>query len=268
MESVEAVKRNGGITVTYNGLEYHVPVEPRHYRSPHGKCQFILNAVKAYQVENTIELLRELSSGESLILMFQNGFGSLEFIEEKFPYNHVAGAVVFIGAERVSRNHVIHHGGETIFAGCRKGFCSDLLELQNILRRGGCDFRVVSDIDFYRWLKLAVNAVINPLTAITRSKNKIVLTKPGKELARMIIEEVIEAARRNGYMLDPDRLYKIVLRNAMNTAENYSSMAQDIMSGRKTEVDYINGFIAKKLDREYSINNILVKIVHLIEEAK
>lgn len=265
-ESVEEIKRAGGLIVTYNNKNYYVPIEPRYYKAVNEKCFYVLNAVKTYQVINTIDLMRKITSSETSIVMFQNGFGSLELVEEKFASIPVAGAVVFIGVERLSRKHIKHHGGNTIIAGCRKGFCNELLVLQNILRKGGCDFRIVFDIDFYRWIKLAVNAVINPLTAVTRSKNKIVLTKTGMELAKNIINEIVKAARMKGYVLNPEHLYKIVIRGASNTANNYSSMAQDVIRGRKTEIDYINGYIARILG-ENSINYIITKIIHLIEES-
>jgi 2-dehydropantoate 2-reductase len=266
MESVEAVESGKGLIVTYNGVDYHVPVKPRHYTRPAGLCKYVVNTVKAYDVEKTVDLMKMITSSDSLILMLQNGFGSLELVEEKLGDRRVCGGVVFIGAYRRSRNHVVHHGGETVYAGCRRGFYDELYELQGILRRGGCDFRVVGDIDFYRWVKLAVNAVGNPLTAIARSKNKIVLTEEGRILARRIIEEVVEAARRKGYMLDPDRLYKLVVRSAENTSENYSSMAQDVLSGRRTEVDYINGYVAGILGED-SLNHYITLLIHLIEES-
>ncbi len=266
-ESVEVIDRYGGLFIEYMGREYYVPVIPRYYREPLGKCYYIFNSVKAYSVEDTVGLMKQLVINDSLITMFQNGFGSLELVEELFPMHRVVGAVVFIGATRISRERIIHNGGETIFVGCRNKLCHDLDYLSWVMRRGGCDFRVVGDIDFYRWLKLAVNAVINPLTAITRSRNEIVLTKNGLELAEKILDELVIVAKKHGYMLERDRLLRIVLRSARNTAKNYSSMAQDIMRGGKTEIDYINGYIASYLG-ERTINWLLTKLIHMIEEYK
>ncbi len=267
-ESVEKISSSGGLTIIYGGREYFVPVKPRHYLEPLDKCRFIVNAVKAYDVPYTIDLMKKIVSRDTLITLIQNGFGSLEYVEKIFTINDVAGGVVFIGATRRDRDVIIHNGGETIFAGCRRGLCSNLYELSNIFRRGGCDFRIVGDIDFYRWIKLAVNAVINPLTGITGLKNRVILTSYGRELACMIIEELVEVAEKYGYRLDPDKLLEIVIRSARNTAENYSSMAQDILSRKKTEIDYINGFIARELGRKHSVNNILVELIHLIEESR
>jgi len=265
-ESIEAVERNGGLTVFYGGREYLVPVKPLSYSNSFTKCGFVLSAVKAYDVPETIDLLKKVSYRDTLIVMFQNGFGSLELAEEVLAGNPVAGAVVFIGAERRARHLVVHHGGNTIYAGCRRGLCLELGELRELFVRGGCDFRVVSNIDFYRWLKLGLNAVVNPVTAIARARNRVVLTEAGRTLARAILEEVVEAAKRSGVELDLEKLYDMVMRSVASVADNYSSMAQDVLSGRRTEVDFINGYIARILGSR-SINWVLTQLVHLIEEA-
>lgn len=266
-ESVDTIKREGGLFIVYSGIEYFIPIQPRHYSEPLDLCEYVINAVKAYSVENTIELMKTITRENSLILMIQNGFGSLELVEDKLSNRIVCCGVVFIGAERVLRNKTIHHGGNKIISGCRgREKRIELENLASLFREGGCDFRIVEDVDLYRWLKLGLNAVVNPLTAITLSRNKIVLTKPGIELARIIINEVVEAAARTGYALDPEKLLKLVVENVEIVAENYSSMVQDLLTKSRTEIDYINGYVARILG-EKSVNAILTKIVHLIEES-
>ncbi|MEM1800254.1 MAG: 2-dehydropantoate 2-reductase [Desulfurococcaceae archaeon] len=270
IDSIKSIYENKGITVIDNvrGVEILVPVIPRQVELVVDKCLYILNTVKAYSVPETIELMNRLAIQDTVVIMFQNGFGSLELAENALPYLKVAGGVVYFGAERASRNRVIYHGGDIVIAGCRNRTCIELLSLHHILRRGGLELRVTSDIDFYRWLKLALNAVVNPVTALTRSKNKIILEKEGLEIARLIIGEVVEVARRHGYELDPNRLLDHVIRSVKSTGNNYSSMAQDLMAGRITEIDYINGFVARELGRENSVNAIITMLVKLAEKAR
>lgn len=266
-DSVDAVRKHSGLIVLYNNREYLVPIIPKHYSEALNYCKYVINAVKAYSVENTIKLMESITDENSLILMVQNGFGSLELVEEKLRDRTICCGVVFIGAERIERNRVIHHGGNTIISGCHsKEHVSKLRELSDLFIKGGCDFRIVDDIELYRWIKLGLNAVVNPLTAITLSKNKIVLSKTGLELAKLILIEVVEAASKLGYKLDLDRLMNLVIENIKSVAENYSSMVQDLLINKKTEIDYINGYVAKIIG-ENSINGVLTKIIHLIEES-
>ncbi|MCD6301007.1 MAG: 2-dehydropantoate 2-reductase [Staphylothermus sp.] len=265
-ESVESVRRNNGLTIIYDEQEYLIPVIPFHYKDYCCKCEYIINAVKAYSVPNTIELMKRLDTGNSIIIMMQNGFGSLELAEEIFGLERTGCGIVFIGAERIERYKVKHNGGNTLFLGFRHWFNEKLFHLTNILIKGGADARFITNIEFYRWIKLAVNAVINPLTAITRERNKIILTEQAKVLTNEILKELVEVAGKHGYKLDREKIMKIVIRSAMNTKNNYSSMLQDLLNKRKTEIDYINGFISRILGRK-GINWVLTQLIHLIEST-
>lgn len=269
LDTLRAVYENKGIYIVdeTRGAEILIPITPRHANIVMDKCLYVFNAVKAYDVLNTVELMKRLATQDSIIMMLQNGFGSLELAENALPHFKIAGGVVYFGAERAGKTKVIYHGGNTVIAGCRSRLCNELLSLQAILRRGGLELHVTGDIDFYRWLKLALNAVVNPITALTRSRNKVVLEKEGLSLAKLIINEVVEVAEKHGYSLNPDRLLDHVIRSAKSTGNNYSSMAQDVIAGRRTEIDYINGFIAKALGRDNSVNAVITLLVKLVEKS-
>ncbi|MEM4869633.1 MAG: 2-dehydropantoate 2-reductase [Desulfurococcaceae archaeon] len=269
-DSVKAVSEQGGVLLhdKQRKVSLVVPVEPRYYINPLDKCVFVFNTVKAYDVDKTLELMKKITFPHSVVIMTQNGFGSLELAEETLSgVLKVAGGVVYFGAERVNRAEVVYHGGDTVLTGCRKEPCIELLELSRILRLGGLEFRVVDDIDYYRWLKLALNAVVNPITALARFKNRIVLEKEGMELAEMILEEVCKAAKKHGYTLDMKRLLSYVERSVKAVSENISSMAQDVLMGRTTEIDYINGFIWKTLGEEAKVNRSITLLIKLLEKS-
>ncbi|MEM4481252.1 MAG: 2-dehydropantoate 2-reductase [Desulfurococcaceae archaeon] len=267
--SVSAVKAQGGIYVTDENrrVDYLVPVIPRHYETPIDECKFVFNTVKAYSVPQTIELMLNITQPSGVVIMLQNGFGSLELAERSLQGRQVAGGVIHYGAQRVGHGRVLYHGGNTIIAGCRNSLCLDLLEISNALRLGGLYLLVTSNIDFYRWLKLMINAVVNPLTAITRGPNRVVLEKEGLELARAIIEEICEVARGYGYAFNPTEVLDYLKSGIESVASNISSMAQDVINNRPTEIDFLNGFVAKSLGKESSINYILTLIIRLIERG-
>lgn len=267
-EEVREVRDRGGFIYrnTAAGKVVHVPVEPVLLDSSVADCEYLFNAVKAYGVESTIPYMKRVTRPGDTVVMLQNGFGPLEAAEEKLADRTVAAGVVYFGAEKISATEVVHHGGNLVIAGTRIGLGEKLAWLPCFFRRGGLEFRVVGDIDFYRWLKLALNAVVNPLTAITRSRNRVVLTPEGIELAKMILEEVAEAAKLRGYFLDRERVLKNVLYNIELTKNNYSSMAQDVMKGGPTEIDYINGFVARVLGDKAPVNTVITLLVKLVEK--
>jgi 2-dehydropantoate 2-reductase len=101
------------------------------------------------------------------------------------------------------------------------------------------------------WKKLAVNAVINPLTAILRVPNGELLHRPPLDpLIAEIVEEVWRVAARHKIPLPtPPELAEEVRRVCRGTASNRSSMLRDVEEGRPTEIDSINGAVVR-LGRE------------------
>ncbi len=269
--SVKEIEKYGGIEVKLsNGSTYFVPLKPRYYRELLGYCDIVLNAVKAVDFMETIDLMKGIGTGETLYIALQNGFGTYEMLEEIFGPRRSACGVVMIGAYRVKPYLVLEKGIGSIVFGQHMGIDDKLLWIASRIRDGGCITWVTQNIEYYRWVKLAVNAVINPLTAITRAPNNIILTQYGRELAHMILEEVVKAAELKGIKLNINKLYRHVLNIAKATPNNYSSMLQDILRGRKTEIDYINGYIVSILERKNirsTVNKTLVKIIHLLEET-
>lgn len=268
-ESYREVEESKGIFIydATRGQEYLVPVKPMLKYNSMRICRFVFNAVKAYDVPETIELMRGITYPGGVIIMLQNGFGSQELAEIHLHGFKIATGVVYMGSQRTSRNRVVYYGGNTILIGCRKGVCIDLFELTGVFKISGLEFKLVEDIEYYRWLKLALNAVVNPITALTRSRNKIILREEGLALTRLILREFIKAAEIKGYIFDEERLVTYIVKNIMAVADNLSSMAQDVIYGKKTEIDYINGYIAEILGDRGLVNRVLTLLVKLSEKT-
>jgi 2-dehydropantoate 2-reductase len=113
---------------------------------------------------------------------------------------------------------------------------------------------VSNNINAILWRKLAVNCVINPLTVRHRCHNGELLKKP-ESLAqiRQIINEILQvsaALDRSHWIED---LYEYVTSVASTTADNRSSMLQDVDAGRDTEIDAITGYLCRLAD-QHNIN--------------
>ncbi len=250
--SLAAVEENRGIIVEADGSAYLVPVKASTYPRVLGRCHYVFHATKAYSVPDTMPLLHAVTGPDTHIFSLQNGFGSCELLKQRFPGRAWCG-VVYFGSTRISPSHVRLHGpGSLVIEAARPLTAS--MEVARILRRGGLDTRVAADIGLYRWLKLAVNAAINPVTALLEAPNGVLDTREGEEIARMVADEVACVARHEGYGLDPWRLARHIVGVARATRLNYSSMYQDVAAGRETEVDYINGYVARLSD-EYGCGN-------------
>ncbi len=230
----------------------------------------VLIATKAYDVPAVISSLKHSKVQADLFVSFQNGLGSLELLEKTFGTSRVAAGIVYFGATRLGKV-VELRGRGGIVLGCRYPPCNPLLgELATDLRKGGLDVRDVGWIEPYRWLKLAVNAAINPLTAIVMRENGFILEdKKARQLAESIVLEVTNVASKLQIPLPRDPIQELytVLRLTQN---NLSSMLQDLLQCKPTEVDYINGAIAlkaKEVGVDAKTNEALWLLVKMLERA-
>ncbi|MEO3734578.1 ketopantoate reductase family protein [Shewanella baltica] len=96
------------------------------------------------------------------------------------------------------------------------------------------------------WQKLAVNAAINPLTALYQCPNGKLAEPDFSEMINSILDELVMVAAHDGVSLDQSFLHDRVYQVIRLTAGNFSSMHQDIAHQRRTEIDQINGYICER----------------------
>lgn len=215
--------------------------------------EYTLVAVKAYDTEGVLPHIRGVP------VIFQNGIGGLELVVER--YGKGLGAVVTYGAYRSGDVVEVRGAGEIILP-------EDAGRLVDDLRNGGANVRAVPDVGPYRWLKTIVNAAINPVTALLRAPNGVVVEDPwARAVAEAAAREGGEVASRSGVRL-PGEPVEETFRVAAATRWNLSSMYQDVARGGRTEVDYINGAIVRRgreLGVPTPVNETLWRLVKALE---
>ncbi len=247
-EQVVAINE-GGVRVYSPGGVGEARVPAAHVSSaPRSAFDAVVVAVKAYDTVSAVDVVRHVARRGALVLSLQNGIGPLEILEQRLGGAYtVLGVVAYVGARRVSDNEVEYAGGRRLVVGPRRGEAAgpEVDELAELLRRGGFDVEVVSDVEPWRWDKLAVNAAVNPITAVLGVPNgAIARSEHLMGLAENVVREVELVARAEGVKLPRDPL--AALREAVEaTSSNKSSMLQDIEARRPTEVDFINGVVVR-----------------------
>jgi 2-dehydropantoate 2-reductase len=115
----------------------------------------------------------------------------------------------------------------------------------SVLATAGVPVRTVADLDLELWRKALVNAAINPVTAIHRVRNGRLLEPPYRAEAWTLLREAQRAAELAGFAFTNDEADRSLERVLRATAENRSSMLQDVERGRPTEIDEISGEILR-----------------------
>ena len=230
-----------------------------------------LICVKAYKTREAGLEIKDGIGPETAVVTLQNGLGNLETLEEIFGRERVLGGVTSEGATLLSQGKIRHAGhGDTIVG---PGSASDGPSgiLFTAFNRAGFKTRVVEDVHDLIWGKLIINVGINALTAVLRVKNGRLPELPGirRIMEGAVREAVAVSEAKNIHLPYPDPIGRVT-EVCRATADNIASMLQDVLKGKMTEIEAINGAIVregKALGIPTPINQTLTSLVQGIQET-
>lgn len=241
---VDSISSRGGLLVKHSRGEELVKVKPVLSTSVKGVYDIVLVAVKAYDSIGAAEIVAPILSRDGVVIFFQNGIGGVDSTLNILGESRVGVGILTYGATLEEPGIVRIAGeGEALIGYIRGGLDERLTRACKLLQGGGFKVRVTSEIQEYRWLKLIVNCAVNGLTALFKVKNGVLLeVEEFRKCVDKIVDEGVKVAEKLKIKLpsDPKReTYKVLEA----TRDNTSSTLQDLNRGRKSEIDFINGFI-------------------------
>jgi 2-dehydropantoate 2-reductase len=229
----------------------------------------ILVTVKAYDTPRAVEALEPFWK-TSTFLSLQNGLGNEDLLASKAE--KVLGGVTNQGVTFLGPGEVHHAGAGETYIGPYKGTTeADAVDVVEAFRECGMPCSLAKDIRRELWLKAVVNACINPLTGLLGVRNGYLQeSEELRDLVRRIVSEGVHVAEAHGISLQQEDVLERVWYISSATADNKSSMLQDLERGRRTEVDAINGEIVRtgrRLGISCEVNAFLVSLVKAAEGA-
>jgi len=181
-----------------------------------------------------------------MIVLAHNGLGTLAELPQKITKRHNIYALLTThGCLRTAPLSITHTGLGTSDIGLVSGI-NDLKQQQSCTQLLNTALACVTyhqNIHKKQWLKLAVNCVINPLTAINNIENGQVNNTEYQLTIVSLLKEIVAVASAEKIELELTDLEELVKNVAKATAKNSSSMRCDVLAKRRSEIDYINGFI-------------------------
>ena len=208
-----------------------------------------LVAVKSRQTPAAAQAIAQFLAADGLAVTLQNGLNNRATLRAALGHARVALGVTAQGATLIAPGLVRHAGHGPTYLGRDAALGSPqlacLAELAALFERAGLETYVVDDTDGLVWGKLAVNAAINPLTALLRVPNGALLEHEALVMVmRQTAAEVAAVAAAQGIPL-PDDIADRPITVARATAANRSSMLQDVERGAPTEIEAICGAVAR-----------------------
>jgi 2-dehydropantoate 2-reductase len=248
--------------------------------------------VKAFDTGSAAEAL---ATGEfDAALSLQNGMGNEETLSRVLDCTVLAGTATY-GAVLQAPGVVECTGRGEVVLGPRDGVSAETAaesatestaetdagsaaetaadRVGEAFSTAGIETTVTNDMPRRLWEKLAVNAAINATTALARVENGAVRDGHAREVAADAARETARVARAEGIELSDAEAVRAVERVAEATAANTSSMHQDVLAGRRTEVAAINGSVcerAREAEPPLSapVNRTLTNLLRAWEEGR
>jgi 2-dehydropantoate 2-reductase len=275
-ERVEIINQKGLMIEDFHGT-FQVKVPATLNPADLLQTELILVCVKAYDTRTVAQTLKGIGPGP-FVLTLQNGVGNVEILGEYLPKEKILAGITSHGATNLGAGQVRHAGQGDTFIGYGfpkgdhlPGQNPQLNQVKSLLNESGFISRLVPNIENLIWSKLLINIGINALTALTRLTNGKIIEFPGtKAIMEDAVHEGIEVGKKKGIeFIYPDPLGQVI-QVCQLTSANISSMLQDVLKKKRTEIDFINGVIVGEGLR-YGIsvpaNSLLTHLIKTIEES-
>ncbi|KAK8803547.1 hypothetical protein WA158_001241 [Blastocystis sp. Blastoise] len=253
--------------VTHNDEEYCVPVtvcNDDNVDQYYGKIDYAVILCKSLETEKCAYLAKSLLKEDGWAVTFQNGMGNVEILQEVLGENKVLqGSVAF--------NCFIKVPGQVYHPGTNYLMLAEQNEPHiqywgEILQYVGIDTRISdNEVAGVLWSKLLLNAACNSLTSIYECKlGQLLHCHETIELMRKIVDEGLLVCSKLGVTLSSKDPFADIINVCHSNADGMTSMSVDIINKRKTEIDFINGYISKqgkKLGIPTPANDIVIQLI-------
>jgi 2-dehydropantoate 2-reductase len=265
---VEAVKQNGLLLDTLHFKE-SVRVEAATELDAARGAEVVLFCVKTTDTAETARALAPLLSPTAIVISMQNGVDNAEQIRAASGIDAL-GAVVYVAASVPQPGTIKHVGRGDVVVGPRNARTEHISAL---FERAAVPCRISENIEGEFWTKLTWNCALNAVSALGRAKyGQIAANEDARRVVAEVVNEVLAVARAaNIYppgLENPQVALASALRGASQMSEALSSTAQDMLRGKRTEIDSLNGYISRRgaqLDVPTPVNHALFTLVKLAE---
>ena len=227
--------------------------------------------VKSTFTEDALRDNKKLFGDKTLVMTLQNGAGNDRKIAKYVNKKNIIIGTSKHNSVNLGGGKVRHSGSGETTIGSNLENNTNLDKIQAILEESGFKVEKTNDIQRVIWSKLFVNLSINTFTAITRAPiGSMIENKYAWDFAEKMICEAVDVAEADGTHFSYREVLNMVHHVCEDAGKGYSSMSQDVMNCRLTEIDAINGAIveqAKLYNVKVHYNSLIVDLIHAIEGA-
>jgi 2-dehydropantoate 2-reductase len=231
-----------------------------------GKADLVMIFTKTFHTRQAIEGIRRCIDDHTIILTLQNGLGNVELLQEYFKPDRMIVGTTSFPSDLVGPGHIRStQNGKTLIMQLDHQKSEQLCRIGSLLDQAGFNCSILEDVFPFIWEKVAFNTALNSMSVVTRlTVGQLGSCTESRSLVLQVTDEVLNVAEKKGIAINRDRV-RMMLEDAFkNHKDHKPSMLQDIMNGKKTEIDAINGAVVKEANQlglEVPLTEFLLKLV-------
>lgn len=272
---VDAIRRDG-LAVLRGDVETRIAVDATTDDGAVAGADLVLVCVKSTDTDAAARAIAPRLAPDARLLAMQNGVDNADVLAAALP-RRVYAAVVYVGTQMDGPGRVRHLGRGDLVIGTPRGARGrgdapgDLDAIRALFERAGVPCPIAPDIEAALWTKLVVNCAFNAISALGRARYGRMAEAPAvRAVMEAAVREAVAVAHADGVALDEAALMGAVWGVAKAMSQQVSSTAQDILRGRATEIDALNGYVVRRGARHgvaTPVNGTLHALVKLLEAA-
>ena len=271
---VEAIRREG-LRLQKGGRVETVRLDASTDLGAARDAGLVLFCVKSTDTEAVARELAPHLDPSSLVLSLQNGVENAATLARELR-NPVVPAVVYVATAMPEPGLVAHHGRGDLVVGARiAGDAAVLARLQDLVdlfATAEVPVRISADVMAELWSKLMVNCAYNAISGLAQtSYGRLVALPEVRALQETVVHEIVALAAAEGVNLPLTAALDAMRGIAPAMPAQLSSTAQDMARGKPSEIDHLNGFVARR-GRELGVptpaNQALHALVKLVEATR
>jgi 2-dehydropantoate 2-reductase len=249
-DHVDAINKNG-LKMDGHGGDRFIKIKATTNPSTLKPVDAIIIMCKATALKTALTNAKNIIGDQTMLMSFQNGIGHEAIMQEIAGKDKVLGGTTTQASNIVGPGHIKNHGSLPSWIGEYEGGMSDRVsDLAETFTAHNLETIAVTDIKKRKWMKLFALTAIGPLSSVfdlhhtdlyITNKNQ----KVSRNLGKQIILETRAVARADGVDVTEDECLEMFNKIVDSKQTNKSSMCFDILNKRKTEIEFINGAVAK-----------------------
>ncbi|WP_145201193.1 ketopantoate reductase family protein [Sphingobium sp. B2] len=254
-----------GLTVIDDHGTRNVPVKASTAQALRDVASMVIVFTKGIHTATAMQQIAHLVGPETFALTLQNGLGNAETIAATIGRDHVLFGVTDVPADLVPPAEVHSHGkGKITLWSMEEAGTPQAHMLEALFEAAGMSARADPSTQVAVWEKVAFNAALNAPSAILECPVGGLDSVAGRAIVEAVVEETVAVAHANKVAVDPTRIMARVNHALATHREHKPSMLQDILAGRATEIDLINGAVMAAGEAIGVSTPVTTTLVHLV----